>query len=185
MRVEDIIAAAGVSRRTFYNHFRDKQEAFLAAYDAGVKRILDMFQNAIAAYETFPAQVRAGLAAYLEFAAAEPAVSNLCVVEILAAGPQAVERRNMAMRTAAAILHAVGKEGTDSSRSAPPLAVAEVVVGGVTEVIYSRLVSGEAVGLPELHQDLAYSIMLPYLGPEAAAREAAEPPVARSASGAA
>ena len=34
MSVEGIIATAGVSRRTFYDHFADKQEAFLAAYDA-------------------------------------------------------------------------------------------------------------------------------------------------------
>ena len=37
--VEDIIAAAGVSRRTFYEHFKNKEHAFLAAYDAVVVQL--------------------------------------------------------------------------------------------------------------------------------------------------
>ena len=34
MTVEDVLSVAGVSRRTFYQHFKNKEEAFLGAYDA-------------------------------------------------------------------------------------------------------------------------------------------------------
>src|ERR1700752_5261293 len=46
--VADVIAQAGVSRKTFYEHFDNKEECFLAAYDAGVELILDAIDAAIA-----------------------------------------------------------------------------------------------------------------------------------------
>src|SRR3954463_3168983 len=39
--VADVIERAGVSRRTFYEHYANKEECFLAAYDAGVSGMLD------------------------------------------------------------------------------------------------------------------------------------------------
>src|SRR5213080_4602099 len=39
--VADVVAGAGVSRKTFYEHFRDKEECFLAAFDAGVGLVLE------------------------------------------------------------------------------------------------------------------------------------------------
>ena len=41
MSVEDIVVTAGVSRRTFYDHFKGgKEEAFLAAYDAIAEKLV-------------------------------------------------------------------------------------------------------------------------------------------------
>ena len=53
----------------------------------------------------------------------------------------------------------------------PPELTAETVVGGVYEVVYSRVLAGSATELPALLPDLAYSMMLPYLGHHEAARE--------------
>ena len=44
--VEAIIARAGVSRRTFYQHFKNKEAAFLAAYDDVVDQITRRVQHA-------------------------------------------------------------------------------------------------------------------------------------------
>src|SRR5580704_11901343 len=45
--VADIIAAAGVSRKTFYEHFDDKEACFLAAYDTGARAIFDAMAAAV------------------------------------------------------------------------------------------------------------------------------------------
>jgi AcrR family transcriptional regulator len=174
MSVEDIIVTAGVSRRTFYDNFKDKEEAFLAAYDAIVEQLVARVQEAFAAADTFPARVRDCLAAFLQFLANEPRFAEMCIVEVFAAGPPALQRRNAVMVGFAELIRAAAEELSDSRR--PPQLTAETIVGGIYEVVYSRVLQGETERLLELQNDLAYSVMLPYLGHAAAAREAAKPP---------
>jgi AcrR family transcriptional regulator len=47
--VADVIERAGVSRKTFYEQFENKQECFLTAYDAGVDLMMETIDEAIAA----------------------------------------------------------------------------------------------------------------------------------------
>lgn len=172
MSVEGIIATAGVSRRTFYDHFSDKQEAFLAAYDAIVAVLVDRVQNAFVSNTTFAGRVRDCLAAFLTFLAVEPRFADMCIVEVLAAGPEAVERRNDVMRAMAGSIQAAAAELKEGQQ--PPPLTAETIVGGIYEVVYSRVLQGKTEDLPqELQHNLAYSMMLPYIGHAAARREAA------------
>src|SRR3954470_6995995 len=82
MSVEDIIAAAGVSLRTFYEHFKNKQHAFLAAYDAVVVQLFGRVNGAVEAAETIQDKIRAGLSAFLGFLASEPAFARMCIVDV-------------------------------------------------------------------------------------------------------
>ena len=85
--VADVIALAGVSRKTFYEHFRVKEDCFLAAYDAGVDLVLD----AIVAARPEPgddswiALMRARVRAYLDTLAANPAFARTFLIEVFAA----------------------------------------------------------------------------------------------------
>jgi AcrR family transcriptional regulator len=171
MSVEDIIATAGVSRRTFYDHFKSKEEAFLTAYDTVGVALFDRVQAAYASSETFASGVIACLEAFLEFTAAEPRYAEMCIVEALAAGPEAIERRNKVMKTLAELLYKGAQTVPGGNR--PPELVAETIVGGIYEIVYSRVLQGRTDELPELLPDLAYSMMLPYLGHAAAEREVA------------
>jgi AcrR family transcriptional regulator len=182
MSVEDIIVTAGVSRRTFYDHFADKEEAFLAAYDAVVAQLVARVQEAFVSNTTFAGRVRECLAAFLGFVASEPRFADVCIVEVLAAGPQAIERRNGVMRVFAEMVTAAAK--ADDSCRQPPELTAETIVGGIYEVVYSRVIQGQTSVLLGLLPDLAYSLMLPFIGHEAAQREALVPPApAREPSG--
>ena len=87
-RVEDIIALAGVSRRTFYDHFSNKEQAFLAAYDFVVEQLRIGVAGAYATGGTWASKVRRGLAAFLNLMAGEPELAHVCIVEAVAAGPQ-------------------------------------------------------------------------------------------------
>src|SRR3954452_18398274 len=89
--VADVIARAGVSRKTFYVHFRDKLDCFLAAYDVGVEVLLATVRDA-GAGQTDPLTVaRARTRASLEPLAAEPAFARTFLIEVAAAGPAALE----------------------------------------------------------------------------------------------
>lgn len=174
MSVEDIVVTAGVSRRTFYDHFKDKEEAFLAAYDAVVAQLVERVQRAFAANSAFPARVRDGLGAFLHFVASEPRFADMCIVEVLAAGPQAVERRNEVMRVFAEMVRMAAE--ADGGGLSPPELTAETIVGGIYEVVYSRVIQGQTSVVLGLLPDLSYSLMLPFIGPAAAKRESAKPP---------
>ncbi len=178
MSVEDIIVTAGVSRRTFYDHFSDKQEAFLAAYDAVVAQLVQRVQEAFVANTTFAGRVRDFLAEFLGFVASEPRFADMCIVEVLAAGPQAIERRNAVMRTFALMVHAAAQEGETPQQ--PPEITSETIVGGIYEVVYSRVIQGQTAQLLGLLPDLAYSLMLPYIGRAAAQKESAKTPTPRA-----
>ena len=169
MRVEDIVVTAGVSRRTFYDHFASKVEAFLASYEMVVTGLLGQVQAAYEANTTFEGRVRDCLTAFLDFVASEPAFADMCIVEVLAAGPQAIERRNFAMTALGALIKGAAAETLKTPP--PPELTAETIVGGIYEVVYSRILQGEGAQLLTLLPDLAYSIMLPYIGHEAAAQQ--------------
>jgi AcrR family transcriptional regulator len=166
MTVEDVIASAGVSRRTFYDHFRGKEAAYLAAFEEIGAELVRRVAFAYTESRSLAAGIVACLRAFLQFAAEEPRYAEMCLVEVLAAGPAAIARRDAVMRTLAGVLHE-GARSDPRSASAPPV-TAEWMVGGVYEVVYARLINGGALEVLELLPDLAYSIMLAYLGPDAA-----------------
>jgi len=120
--------------------------------------------------------VRDCLAAFLQFLADEPRYADMLIVEVLAAGPAAIEHRNMVMRDFAELVRRGAKTVPMAQR--PPDITAETIVGGIYEVVYSRVLSGQTSELPLLLRDLAYSLMQPYLGDEVARREASRPPSA-------
>jgi AcrR family transcriptional regulator len=92
--IEDIVRGAGVSKKTFYEHFSDKLDCFLAAYEAASDELLAHVRAAedTAAGEWL-ARTRAGIHAYLRWLAAEPALARVFLIEVAAAGPEALERR--------------------------------------------------------------------------------------------
>jgi AcrR family transcriptional regulator len=169
LTVEAVIVAAGLSRRTFYEHFKNKDDAFIAAYDEILERLTERVFEAVDSADGFAQRVAAGLATFLDLLAAEPGVARVCVVEVLAAGPEAIARRNDAMRTFSELIDRTAGELLPDA-SYPRLA-AETIVGGVYEVVYSRVLRGEIKELPGLLPDLTYSALLPYVGPQAADAE--------------
>jgi AcrR family transcriptional regulator len=167
-RVEDIIALAGVSRRTFYDHFANKEEAFLAAYDFVVEQLRVGVAGAYASGGTWASKVRRGLAAFLNLLAREPELAHVCVVEAVAAGPRALEQRMSAMADFRQFL-------TPPAPAQAPVLIspitAETVVGGIYEVIYNRVVSNRTAELPDLLPALLYSVLLPFAGTKIAHAE--------------
>jgi AcrR family transcriptional regulator len=169
MRIEDVIAIAGVSRRTFYDHFANKEEAFLAAYELVLDQLLAGVTSAFASGETWPSRVRRGLGAFLNLLASEPVLAQVCVVEALAAGPRALARRTAAMQAFQSLLEPPPDDALVTA-SAPPVAI-EAIVGGIYEVIYSRVTSQRTQELPSLLPSLLHSALLPFVGADVAEAE--------------
>lgn len=169
--VEDIISRAGVSRKTFYQHFSNKEEAFLAAYDEAAERVASEIEQAYARSSDFVSSSRNALRSALNALAARPDAAMLGVVEVLAAGPKALERRN-------AILYRLTRLITEHTTDLPQTPMgshltAETVVGGILEVIYNRVQRGETSQLPQYLPDLLYCVLAPFVGREEASTQRA------------
>jgi AcrR family transcriptional regulator len=167
MSVKDVVERAGVSRRTFYELFDGKEAAFLAAYEEAARRLLTRVRGASERQSTFPGRVSAALRELLELLAASPEFAHMCIVEVLAAGPEAVAIRTRVMAELAKMIED-DASSLDGNASSPPL-VAETIVGGIYEGIYRRVAMGDATRLPELLPDLVESTLRPYLGEQEAA----------------
>lgn len=187
--VAHIVARSGVSRRTFYEFFADREACFLAAMELALERGAARVVSAYEQADDAPAgdepglasraaiawreRIRAGLRALLEFLDDEPGLGGLCVVDALGAEPSAQERRAEIVRV---LVDAVDA-GAGEARAglAPTRMTAEGVVGGVLGVLYSRITERDPRPLSRLLSPLMAMIVLPYMGPSAAAREHARP----------
>ncbi len=175
MSTARVSARAGVSRKTFYDLFADREDCFLAVFDEAVDRATEVAQQAAPEQESWRAQVRDGLQALLGFLGDEPGLGSLLVVGVLGSGPRVLERRARVLDILAAIVDA-GRAEAPAGDGPPPL-TAEGVVGAVLSVVHARMLEGEP--LAELLNPLMGMIVLPYLGPDAA-REEIERPTAKA-----
>ena len=158
MSVEAIIARAGVSRRTFYEQFKNKEDAFLAAYDAVLHQLVRHVQRAYLRETTARTRLRAGIEAFLQFLAGEPEFARMFIVEALAAGPRAIARRNDALRMFAEIIEDNIHELLPRCRR--PALAAETIVGGIHEVAFNRILADRTEELPGLADDLLATILM-------------------------
>ena len=181
--IADVIKRAGVSRKTFYAQFADKEDCFLAIYGESMGRLQAIARDAFDAQDEWIPSLRAALTALLNALAYDPAVARLCFVDVLAAGPHAAEARNTSMRELEATLE-LGRGGAATAGgAATPRALGMSMVGGIGEVLYQEIVAGRAERLPAMLPELMYALVLPFEGREAAQRELERTP-RRAAAGA-
>jgi AcrR family transcriptional regulator len=168
-RVVDVIGVAGVSRKTFYELFDSKEDCFLAAYDVLLENLLGEATDEFESMSGTPwaERVSAALSALLEHLAEHPSEARFAIVEVLAAGPKAMARRDAALRQFTGFLEAGRSETSVELPGITSLAVA----GGINELLYSEILHGAVGRLPSRLPDLMFWVTLPFLGAEGAAAE--------------
>jgi AcrR family transcriptional regulator len=168
--IDDIVRRAGVSKKTFYDHFQDKEDCFLAAYEAASDQLFERVREAHSAREGWLERTRAGIVAYLRWIAGEPALARVFLIEVGAAGPRAAERR-LALRDRYVELM---RELQDDARAELPelprlpTEVFHALVAAVDELVVRRIRASGAAGLPELEPVLLYLHVALLAGPTAA-----------------
>ncbi len=166
--VQDVIDRAGVSRPTFYEHFSNKEDCFLAAFDTSAERLCRKVDAAVRkGGDSWRDRVRFGLEALLRFASREPDTARTMVVEARAASAAAVKRRVELMDEFAQCLQTQAQELLPAG-TADNAMTASGIVGGVESLLYSRLCKQEYDQLESLLPSLMYFVVLPYEGHEAA-----------------
>jgi AcrR family transcriptional regulator len=150
--VANVVTRAGVSRKTFYQHFAGKRECLLATYDVIVADYMAAVANASRTGGGPSRRAGAGFTALFERAAADPGAARLVTVEIAGAGEEGVARREKLISMFEGFLReSLGLAPRPGTIANPIL---RAIVGGVVRVMYTHVQSGERIDLPRLVDDL-------------------------------
>jgi AcrR family transcriptional regulator len=164
--VSRVLSSAGLEEATFSEHFYDKHDCFMQAADDLLSRVesdaLAQFRQAVPWSE----RVRLALQSLLFALACNPAAARVALVEMLGAGPESCERQRSVLALFAALIEEGRSQSADTS--ALPAQTSEAIVGGIASIVQRRILQGDTLGLPELHADLTYFALLPYLDHERA-----------------
>ena len=172
--IEDIVRGAGVSKKTFYEHFSDKEDCFLAAYEAAADELFARVREAQAAPGSWLERTRAGISAYLRWLAAEPALARVFLIEVAAAGPLAAERSEALRDRYAAQMTELQRDARKElpELPEPPVEIFQAVVAAVDDLVVRRIREAGAEELTELEPILVHLQVSLLAGPEVAAQSA-------------
>jgi AcrR family transcriptional regulator len=171
-KLDDIAERATISLQAFYEHFADKEDAFLVAYEVGHGKGRAIVERAHDAAADWPHAVRAGIVALLEFLATEPAFAHMALVDALIATPRTAERSYKGTVRYAELLAPGFAEAPEGKK--PPSVTIEAIAGGIFELCLTYTVQGHVRELTELAPWVTYFALAPFVGPEVAGRVAAE-----------
>lgn len=165
--VQDAVDRAGLSRSTFYRHFKSKEECFALAYGQAAERLLEAMRSAGHAEATWVEGLRAALAELLGFVAERRWLAKALIGEVHAAGGAALAKYEEIVGSLAQEVDLARREPGASHYSPPPL-TARFVVATVEFTVCSWLASDSGVSAFSLLPDMVHSTVLYYLGADAA-----------------
>jgi AcrR family transcriptional regulator len=161
--IAEIAERAGVSISTFYSYFANKEEALLAALDAGSAQMLAAMLPAYRRAPDWPRAVRMGIGATFAFGVTEPDYAHLGAIEVYEAGRRALEQRDQIMEG----LQSLIEPGYEYAPDASPIA-AEAIAGAIYALIYDQVKAGGPASLPEIAPLATYVVLCPFIGPSEA-----------------
>lgn len=146
--LRELVALAGVSKTTFYEHFESKEDCFLATLDAIIAETTRRVGTAYRSSGDIRDRMVAGLSTLMELIVEEQAAASFAVVESLTLGTAGVAHRERVSE----ILEEVARQSFDNPPDLHPLApvVVRGIVNGAGGVVYRRLRAGRAEELPGL-----------------------------------
>ena len=164
--IADIVRHARVSKRTFYEQFPDKESCFLACYRLVGEASLRAIEASIDDERPWREQIRSAAIGYFTLLEENPARTRAFMLDIHAAGPQALKLRREMMQRFADLLRALVARARRRHRDIRALSpsMAAAIIGGINELVLVSLEKGRASRLRELAQtaaDLVESVLTP------------------------
>lgn len=170
--VADVVKRAGIARNTFYENFSSKEDCFVAAQKFAMAAALSRVVEAAGEIDDWPYRVAAGLAAFLDYVAEEPALARTCMVDALAAAPTSVRYYEESLQVFVTLFR-LGRDVSPRGGELPET-LEEALIGGVFWILYQRLLLEDPSAIGALLPELIEFALTPYLGAEAARAVALE-----------
>jgi AcrR family transcriptional regulator len=150
--VADVISRAGVSRETFYEHFSDKEDCFIAALDEGARVLHGILAEVVASGGEDPVErLDRTLKAYLNTLAAERAFAKAFLIDAYGAGSRATLRRIDLQRQ---FVDVVAEIFDSAEADSPGRFACEALVASISSMVTVRVGSGRLEELPALREPI-------------------------------
>jgi AcrR family transcriptional regulator len=173
--IGDISGLARVSRDTFYEQFANKEECFVAAYDAITRELLAEIVAVGTSQASYVEAVRDGVRAYLRFWSERPDAARACTLEVMAAGEKALAQRERTLQGFARLFRTIAERAATEHPGLPavPGIVPRASILAVLELATEYVRQGRVRSLPEVENEIVYLWLLGVAGHEVAARATA------------
>lgn len=170
--IADICESAGVSRTTFYELFRDKEDCFHAAMEVSLADAMGSILLVYSPDKPWATMVRDAATAFLDLLASRPTFARMALVEAPSSGERAFELYASGKR----VLQSLLDRGRDDpvEEEAIPSSAGRAALSGAESLIVGQILAGNAARLRELLPDVVYICTVPYLGQDEALRQARE-----------
>jgi AcrR family transcriptional regulator len=170
--IADICETAGVSRATFYELFKDKEDCFHAAMELSLADAMGRILAVYSPDKPWATMVRDAAAAFLDLLASRPAFARMALVEAPSSGERAFELYASGKR----VLQSLLERGRDDpvEEEAIPSTAGRAALSAAESLIVGQILAGNAERLRELLPDVVYITTVPYLGQEEALRQSRE-----------
>lgn len=172
--VTEIVSRAGVSRRTFYALFPDRDGCMKAVFDSLVESVEGELSSLGLEALSWQERIRTGLWTILSFLDREQALARVCIVQAAQGGAIVLERQESILTDLIAAVDS-GRHEAEAEGVAPTPLTAEILVCAAMRLVYSRLLARSREPLVDLLPELMCMIALPYLGWSEAGRERERP----------
>ena len=155
--IAHVVSRAGVSRKTFYEHFTDKQDCFLAMYDIGIAFVLGRIVEELDEQGDLRERLVVGLRTFLSVLSEEPAFCRAIVLEVQTAGPEGLARRRTVLKVFSDRYLDVNRQARATDPGIAPLSdeIALGLVGAILELVGTRVEDGRTSELAELTEPLS------------------------------
>jgi AcrR family transcriptional regulator len=169
--IGDITRRARVSRDTFYQQFANKEDCFLAAYDAIASELLDEMVAVGTSQPSYVEGMRDGVRAYLRFWSERPEAARVCTLDVMAAGEKALAHRELTLRRFARLFRTVAARAREEQPELPtvPDIVSRAIVVAALELTTEYVRDHRVKSLRELENDVLYLWLMGLAGHEVAA----------------
>jgi AcrR family transcriptional regulator len=157
--VADVIARAHTSRETFYEHFANKQECFLAAYERAVAELTAAMRAPLSAFpgavdESRGSRFENALGAYLEAMASQPGLAHTFMIEVYGAGPDAWKRRAEVLERFGDVVFELAREEPAIAALPDPRFAVRALVAAISAMVTGLIAAGDYEALPGLRDPI-------------------------------
>ena len=161
--VSDVVRAARVSRRTFYEQFQDKEECFVETYRTGCENGIAQIDAALRALEEPDWRTRlwVSLEAYVSILAAEPHFAKVLLIDVLGAGSRALEMRERILGIYVEHYRGLRERARVEDPELPdvPDQFLRGLVGGIAELVQQALLESPPAQMPKRLKSLTPTLV--------------------------
>jgi AcrR family transcriptional regulator len=146
--IGDVVNGARISRRTFYEHFRDKEHCFVETYRVGCENGIAQIDASLRALNDpdWLTRLSVSLETYLAMLAAEPHFARVLLIDVLGAGPRALEMRERILGVYVEHYRGLRERARSEEPGLPdvPDEFLRALVGGIAELVQQCLLVSPA-----------------------------------------